>query len=555
MTMSYNCDVATDSYFNFFKILFRWKGSVWKSIWKELALWIVTYYTIKAVYMTLDDDRKIIFDKNFLPKIANFDLSVLTFMLTFFVTTIVARWNKIFDNMGFIESAAYAIAAFMDDKNDEPILKPAQEKKEIIKLEDRTDSVEKESDKNTKNKKKSSGEQNKTVKSGAENMKILKPDAVKYVEKQKELEKLNAAKKEEERMELEKLDAERKNKLRMARRTIIRYLVASQVLVLRTISMRTLRRFPNYTSIVAAGFLHQDEADIIENMDFEYDRTWVPIRWATEILREQFMAVSATNKDHPFAAPSLYSAAWQEIKNFQASISVVKNADWVPIPLAYPQVIFFAVRLYFIFCTFTRQHMLTDPEIDRTIDSSNYITYYIPLGNIFQFICLMGWVKVSEALLNPLGEDDDDFEVNFLIDRNIYTGMAIVDTEYAECPALKKKNLGKEKIDAFEGEHARPFYPHGMDGSIGDALVGSAQNMKFDDPPEMKQFSVNITPSKPRPTPLKPKNKEGAQRKISNASTFSTSTFNESGYSTNKAGALGPIPISFDTPNVGVNKK
>lgn len=71
----------------------------------------------------------------------------------------------------------------------------------------------------------------------------------------------------------------------------------------------------------------------------------------------------------------------------------------------------------------------------------------------------------------------------------------------------------------------------------------------------MKQFSVNITPSKPRPTPLKPKNKEGAQRKISNASTFSTSTFNESGYSTNKAGALGPIPISFDTPNVGVNKK
>ncbi|VDM71853.1 unnamed protein product [Strongylus vulgaris] len=38
---------------------------------------------------------------------------------------------------------------------------------------------------------------------------------------------------------------------------------------------------------------------------------------------------------------------------------------------------------------------------------------------MLQFIFFLGWMKVAEALLNPLGEDDDDFECNFLIDKNI----------------------------------------------------------------------------------------------------------------------------------------
>jgi len=36
-----------------------------------------------------------------------------------------------------------------------------------------------------------------------------------------------------------------------------------------------------------------------------------------------------------------------------------------------------------------------------------------------QFLVYVGWMRVAEALLNPLGEDDDDLECNYVIDKNL----------------------------------------------------------------------------------------------------------------------------------------
>ena len=43
---------------------------------------------------------------------------------------------------------------------------------------------------------------------------------------------------------------------------------------------------------------------------------------------------------------------------------------------------------------------------------------YIPVFTVLQFFFYMGWLKVAEQLINPFGEDDDDLELNFLIDRH-----------------------------------------------------------------------------------------------------------------------------------------
>ncbi|KIH52997.1 hypothetical protein ANCDUO_16885 [Ancylostoma duodenale] len=73
-----------------------------------------------------------------------------------------------------------------------------------------------------------------------------------------------------------------------------------------------------------------------------------------------------------------------------------------------------------------------------------------PFMTSIQFVLYMGWLKVAEALLNPWGLDDDDFETNVLIDRNLAMGLKIVDDGYGKTPELRK--------DAFWDDEWVPLY-------------------------------------------------------------------------------------------------
>ncbi|WKY04713.1 hypothetical protein Q1695_005598 [Nippostrongylus brasiliensis] len=352
MTVSYNLDVSSTSIVAFLKLQFRWRGSVWKSVLKELTMFLSAFVVITTIYRTnhfLSEDQRRFWDDFSALFDQKLDYIPLTFMLGFFVTIIVGRWKEIFNNIGWIDSTALLTATYLRG-NDE--------------------------------------------------------------------------------------------KSRLTRRNIIRYMVLAQVLTFRDVSMQVMRRFPTLDTVVAGGLMTEAERDKYLSHNLKYTRLFLPIQWCYTLIYEARVSGK-------LSCDLMMNELIKCVSDFRRGLAQLCNFDWVPIPLVYPQVVFLAVRSYFFLCLIARQSVLIDGEVPK---NGHSIFPLVPLVmTALQFIFYVGWMKVAESLMNPLGEDDDDFECNFLVDRNLSVGLAIVDECYGDLPPQQK--------DVFwSSEVAEPLY-------------------------------------------------------------------------------------------------
>ncbi|KAG9461643.1 hypothetical protein GDO78_016162, partial [Eleutherodactylus coqui] len=335
MTISYTLEVANARFGGFSKLLFRWKGSIYKLLYKELLVFTICYTLLSVIYrLVLTKGQRYLFEKvalycdqytNFIP---------VTFVLGFYVTLVINRWWAQYTSIPLPDQLMCVVSS--------------------------------------------------NVHGGDERGRLL-------------------------------------------RRTLIRYANLSSVLILRSVSIRVLKRFPTMEHIVEAGFMTHEELKKYESLSSDFNKYWIPCVWFTNLAAQ-------ARRDGRVRDDIALKLLLDELNKYRAKCSLLFHYDWISVPLVYTQVVTIAVYSFFASCLIGRQFLAGAP-----------LDLYVPIFTLLQFFFYFGWLKVAEQIINPFGEDDDDFETNRLIDRNLQVSLLSVDDMYQNLPPMGKDKYWDEQ--------------------------------------------------------------------------------------------------------------
>jgi len=230
---------------------------------------------------------------------------------------------------------------------------------------------------------------------------------------------------------------------RLIRRELIRLAHLSSVMALRRLSAGTAKRFPTLQHFVVAGLMTEKELILLENMDkvveSRHQITWVPISWAQARLQRARVNCPTLSSDF------LYQTLHKDLQDVSDRNGDLISMNWVSIPLMYTQLVTLAVHIYFMSTLLGSQYLRPTQYIKDdngtyvqvpwgTVDAVNLLGYdntirdlYIPYFTLLRFVFYFSWLHVAEILINPFGEDDEDFDVNYLIDRNVQISYLMLD--------------------------------------------------------------------------------------------------------------------------------
>ncbi|XP_018429229.1 PREDICTED: LOW QUALITY PROTEIN: bestrophin-4 [Nanorana parkeri] len=383
MTVSYTLKVANARFGGFSKLLFRWKGSIYKLLYKEFLVFITLYTIVSLVYrLALNEEQKRMFEK-----VANYcnkytDLIPVAFVLGFYVNLIINRWWAQYTSIPLPDQLMCVVSS--------------------------------------------------TVHGADERGRLL-------------------------------------------RRTLIRYANLSSVLILRSVSTRVLKRFPTMDHIVDAGGCTPTNGNSSSRI---CGLILGPERCPPTIY---IMSADVTDRSDWFII-YLFIVLLQELNKYRAKCSLLFHYDWISVPLVYTQVVTVAVYSFCASCLIGRQFL----EGNR-----DQLDMYVPVFTLLQFFFYSGWLKVAEQIINPFGEDDDDFETNRLIDRNLQVSLLSVDDMYQNLPPMLKDKYWDEQMAL------PPYTVATASETLKPSFMGSTFDMRLVGDPDQHQ-QVAATPNLPR---------------------------------------------------------
>lgn len=386
MTISYQRDVASSTAGGFTRLLFKWKGSLYKLIYRELFLFMGAYILLSLLYrQLLNKNQRALFEMVVKYFDAFLNLIPLSFVLGFYVSYVASRWWQQFLAIPWPDKLFHSIACYVDGFDEES---------------------------------------------------------------------------------------------RILRRSLMRYMNLALILVLRSISSAVKQRFPTLEHVVEAGFMTNTEKELFSAVPAnEFNTYWIPCTWFIYRLKE---AAKRNKLLNSYAMETIM----REFCEFRAKCGLLWCYDWVSIPMVYTQVVTLATYVFFIFTVIGRQKIdtLKKGEYMRSGRMPMDIDLYIPIFTILQFYFYMGLLKVAEQLINPFGDDDEDFELNWLIDRHMkasFLGCDILMDPDRIPPMVKDYYWDKQNCPIPYTEASMHFKKKTYKGSADDMVV-----------PESKQHMV-----------------------------------------------------------------
>ncbi|TRY79587.1 hypothetical protein TCAL_08946 [Tigriopus californicus] len=199
---------------------------------------------------------------------------------------------------------------------------------------------------------------------------------------------------------------------RMLRRSLMRYMNLALILVLRSISSAVKQRFPTLEHVVEAGFMTNQEKELFSAVPSnEFNTYWIPCTWFIYRIQEASIKGKLISE---FALETIM----REFCEFRAKCGLLWCYDWVSIPMVYTQ--------------------------------------------------------VAEQLINPFGDDDEDFELNWLVDRHMkasFLGCDILMDPDRIPPMVKDYYWDKQNCPIPYTEASMHFKRKTYKGSADDMIV------------------------------------------------------------------------------------
>ena len=133
MTVTYLEYIPNAGFIGFYRVLWLWKGSLYKGIWKSLLVYITVYAAISIFYRYVLSEAAPEYWKEAFERFCVFfgkyyDILPLNFILGFYVTQVISQWWKQYSNLVWTDTLSMDLVSFLPGSG-----RPKQLRRQIIR--------------------------------------------------------------------------------------------------------------------------------------------------------------------------------------------------------------------------------------------------------------------------------------------------------------------------------------------------------------------------------------------------------------------------------------